>query len=403
MISGLSVLADIFRVMSTDQLALGASSGSKRRFHRWRNRHDRDLDYQHLKFSLIRSIAITLVVIGPLVSVAAMTPSARWLCFAVAVPVLMNRLVYHSLVAPFGTYDEKVRNRVSSYGYLFFVVLLVVQRSLGAPTVVLQACVVLITVTSAVNFLSDAKEFAPLWAKSGDTFGEAKIVLPVDQSDFSSLLRDGAYVALYRVDGSSPGEVRRIKYPFKPLVAESLVSFLSTIALCLAYNILTAPFTPNPSQSFAAMAPWFVCTVAALLLFLWQRRVAKEFNSALTRVHTDVPPADESLLGYNRSQVFTTAKILFGGALIMWEVLGLAWLVYPTPLSVDMQFYLVLAVAAISAVALTVLLLGKQNRALTRRFVRDAWRFVKSKVWIARTSATDQTVLPTLEGEATRR
>lgn len=397
--SSLSVLADSLRSMAMDQLALEAPPGTKSRFRRWWHRHDHNLDHQHLKFSLIRSFAIMLVVIGPLVSIATLNPAARWLCFAVGVPVFMNRVVYHSLVAPFGTYDEKIRNRVSSYGYLFFVALLVVQRSLDAPTVVLQACLVLITVTAAVNFLSDLKEFAPLWAKSGDTFSEAKVVLPADQSDFSSLLRDGAYVALHRVDSCSPGEVRRIKYTFKPIVAEPIVSFLSTAAICFGYNTLTAPFADKPGQSFATMAPLFACSLVAVLLFPWQRKVAQKFNAELSRVRTVAPPASESLLGYSKRGVLTMAKILFGGALIMWEIILLAWLVYPAPFGESTQICLVLMMAILSALALTMLLIGTRNRAASRKFVRDVWRLVKSKVWIAREPATERTVLRTLEGE----
>lgn len=358
----------------------------------WRA-HDDNLDYQHLKYAAIRSTAVTLVVVAPLTTMAAFGTNIVWFIVAVAVPVFVNRMVYHSLVAPLGTYKERLKNRVSTYGYVFFFVLLFLQKALNAPQRFGAALLILVTVTSAVNFVADLKEFAPLWEQP-ESIHRARLLLGPRVSEELPILQV-AYQALEQPD-REPKAVRAKRYRPKPIVKEGVFATLCVVAFVLAYYLLTAPFQEAAGgQNLVATALWLGFTMLALLLLYWQRRAAKRFNASLARANSDSTKENQdglvSLLGDNRSTVFGFFVLIVSIVVFFWETFGIAWaLNYVTPWSIETLFNCGAALSALTIAGLLAMIAGKERRASFMDSVRSIWAFARDRIRV-RDDADDRT------------
>lgn len=348
----------------------------------WRA-YDDNLDYQHLKYAAIRSAAVTLVVVAPLTTMAAFGTNIAWFIVAIAVPVFVNRMVYHSLVAPLGTYKERLKNRVSTYGYIFFFILLFLQGALNAPKQFGAALLILVTVTSAVNFVADLKEFAPLWEQP-EGIHRARLLLGPRVSEELPILQV-AYEALEQPD-RDPKEVRAKRYRPKPIVKEGVFATLCFVAFVLAYYILTAPFQDAAEgQNLVAIALWLGFTVLALLLLYWQRRAARRFNATLARRNKSSAKEGQdgviSLLGDNRSAVFGCCILFVSIVIFFWETFGIAWaLNYVTPWSIETLLNWGAALSALTIAGLLTLIAGKERRASFMDSLRSNWAFVRDRI-----------------------
>ena len=372
----------------------GAMRNGRRGQRRVWQAHDDNLDYQHLKYAAIRSTAVTLVVVAPLTTMAAFGTNVIWFIVAVAVPVFVNRMVYHSLVAPLGTYKERLKNRVSTYGYVFFFALLFLQGALNAPKQFGAALLTLVTVTSAVNFVADLKEFAPLWEQP-ESIHRARLLLGPRVSEELPILQV-AYQALEQPE-LDPKTVRAKRYRPKPIVKEGVFATLCVVAFALAYYLLTAPFQEAAEgHNLVAVALWLGFTMLALLLLYWQRRAAKRFNASLARANSEATRENQdgvvSLLGDNRSTVFGFFVLFVSIVVFFWETFGIALVLnYATSWSIETVFNWGAVLSALTIVGLLVLIAGKERRASFINSVRSTWAFVRDRIRV-RDEADDRTI-----------